>query len=249
MIERYEGQWTERKSDWLERAVIAGFLATVLMTSVLVVAYVIAALIGSDSPRAPLLLRWTWGIAHNVVTAHAQTAAPVAVLLHFVFGLNWAIFYAAVAEPRLRGAGWRRGLLFAPIPWAFSVLIFLPIVGGGVLGLGLGAGPLPMLGNLILHLVYGVTLGSLYPPESDHALIERGESESAEEVRIYAHTKHLMALGIIVGLGLGGLGGWIGGVVFAPDASALVALTIGALAGSVSGMLIGSFSGLSPQHP
>ena len=43
------------------------------------------------------------------------------------------------------------------------MIIFLPLAGGGLLGLGLGAGPLPILGNLLVHLVYGVTLGFLYP--------------------------------------------------------------------------------------
>lgn len=51
--------------------------------------------------------------------------------------------------------------MFSLIPWAFSLVVFLPLVGGGFLGLGLGAGPLPILGNLLLHAVYGVTLGSV----------------------------------------------------------------------------------------
>ncbi len=239
---------TDRKSDWLERAVISGFVGTALMTSVLAVAYGIAIVLGSNSPGAPLIVQWLWGLGHNAVTEQAQTALPAVVLLHFVFGLIWAVLYAAVVEPRLPGPGWQRGLLFAPIPGALSLLVFLPAVGGGLLGLSLGAGPLPLVGNLVLHLVYGITLGHFYPPSSSRALIERGEIESAEETMILAHAGHALALGLILGFGLGGILGWIGQVVIAPSQPIFVALVLGAIGGSAVGALVGSFAGLSPQH-
>lgn len=248
MIVRYNRLLAEGKSGSIERAVISGFIATVLMTSVFAVAYGLAALFGSNSAQAPLLLRWTWGLAHNTVTAHAQTAVPIVVLLHFVFGIAWALGYAGLGEPRLRGPGWRRGVLFAPLPWTLSLVVFLPAVGGGFLGLGLGAGPLPIVGNLVLHLVYGATLGHLYPRESDRALIEEGATVSADEVRILARAQHQTAQGIIAGLLGGALVGWVGQTAFAPGQSVLLALTIGALGGSAVGGLIGSFAGLSPHH-
>lgn len=247
MIWQHGAGLTGARPTWLERAVIAGFIATVLMTAALAAAYGMAFVFGSNTSQAPLILRWTWGLAHNVVTEHAQTALPVVVLLHYVFGISWAVVYAAVAEPRLRGPGWRRGLLFAPLPWALSLLVFLPAVGGGLLGLGLGAGPLPILGNLILHGIYGTTLGKIYPPESDHVLIEPDEVESAEEAVILARAEHAIAIGVVLGLVLGGLAGWVDQAALAPGQPPLIALTVGALAGSATGALFGSFSGLSPR--
>ena len=101
-------------------------------------------------------------------------------------------------------AGWQRGVLFALIPWLFSLVVFLPLVGGGLLGLSLGAGPLPALGNLILHVVYGAALGAIYgavdsmeersTPDSEDVLSATGpRSEPPEGILV----------GLVVGIGLG----------------------------------------------
>lgn len=248
MAQKYDAAFADRKSDWLGRALIAGFIATAVMTMVLLVAFGIVVALGSDSPGSPLVFRWLWALAHNVVTEHAQTALPAVVLLHFVFGINWAVLYAAFAEPHLPGPGWQRGLLFAPLPWLLSLLVFLPAVGGGMLGLGLGAGILPIVGNLVLHLVYGISLGYLYAPESDHVLVDQGAFVSVADIQVLSHEVHTMALGVIFGLGLGGLLGLIVQATIAPGQSVLVALLLGMVGGSVVGALVGSFAGLSPQR-
>lgn len=248
MITQRSASLSKHDPYWLVRAVTAGFVATVLVTATLALAYGMAVMLGSNHPDAPILVRWLWGLAHNTVTARFQTAVPVVVLLHFIFGINWAIIYAAVVEPRLSGPGWRRGLLFAPIPWLLSLLVFLPAVGGGFLGLSLGAGPLPILGNLILHLVYGATLGALYPEESNRLLVEAGTVATSGEIALLTRSEYGTAAGIIIGMVLGALIAWVGQVILAPNQSGLVALMLGALMGSATGALIGSFLGLSPER-
>lgn len=151
------------RRDLFSGAVLAGFTATGLMTVVLSLAYVGALAFGSPSPQASTLARWLWGLANNTITERTQTAVPIALGLHFTSGIALAVAYA-FAEPRLRGPGWLRGMMFSLIPWILSIGVFLPVAGGGLFGLRLGAGPLPILGNLILHLVYGATLGQLYGP-------------------------------------------------------------------------------------
>jgi hypothetical protein len=237
-------QWD---GDWLVHAVLVGFVATVLMSTVLAFAYVIAGLVGSASPDAPILARWCWGLANNVVTREAETAVPIAVLLHIAAGIGWAIVYAAFVEPRLSGPGWRRGLLFAPAPALLSLIVFLPVMGGGFFGLGLGAGPLPIIGNLVLHIVYGVTLGALYHPEPDHVLLDRGEVESADEVRTLSHVERTTALGIGIGSVLGAIGGMVIAAAFAPGQSMLVAAMLGVVFGSAAGALYGSAYGFEPH--
>ena len=51
---------------------------------------------------------------------------------------------------------------FALLPWLVSLVIFMPLLGGGILGLSLGAGPLPIVGNLVLHALYGAVLGVVW---------------------------------------------------------------------------------------
>jgi hypothetical protein len=239
----------ERQTEWPVWALVAGFGATVVMTGALVIAYGIALLLGSNDPAASTLARWLWALAHNTLTTNAQTALPAAVLLHFIAGIAWAIVYAGLVEPRLSGPGWKRGLIFSPLPWLLSLIVFLPVVGGGFLGLGLGAGPLPIIGNLILHLIYGATLGALYAPEANRLLIGTDEVEADGEAPLLAHTERTMALGIIAGLVLGGLIGWLGAATFAANQGAMIGLLFGALAGSAAGLLVGSFTGLSPHRP
>src|SRR6266571_2736819 len=118
-------------ASWLVRAINAGFIATAVMMVVMLVAYGAAALFGSQDTAAPFLLRWLWALAYNPVTDYTRNALALALLLHFVAGLGWAIAYAWLAEPRLHGAGWRRGVQFSLLPWVLSLVVFLPVVGGG----------------------------------------------------------------------------------------------------------------------
>ena len=54
------------------------------------------------------------------------------------------------------------------VPLALSLLVVLPLTGGGWLGLELGAGLLPMLAEVVRSLVYGLTLGIAYAVMSPH---------------------------------------------------------------------------------
>lgn len=240
-------QQVERPTDWLSAAVLSGFVATGAMTVVLVVAYGLAGGLGSPGLEAAPLLRWLWGLANNTVTERTQTAFPLVVGLHFVAGIGWALVYAAVAEPRLRGPGWRRGLLFSLVPWVVSLAVFLPAVGGGLLGLGLGAGPLPMVGNLVLHVVYGGVLGQAYSPMGGRLLVESGNRQNVHELQLMVHEQRSIALGIVGGLVVGGVVGWAGNLLLGLGTPSLVAVVFGAIAGSLGGSFIASFVGLSPR--
>jgi hypothetical protein len=54
------------------------------------------------------------------------------------------------------------GLAFGSIPWLASLLLLLPAFGGGWLGLGLGAGLIPLLGEVLRNGLFGVGLGTSY---------------------------------------------------------------------------------------
>lgn len=243
-----ESEQIDRRADLLSAAVLAGFVATGLMTVVLSLAYGGAVALGSPGPQAPAVLRWMWGLANNTVTERTQTAVPIAVGLHFTSGIATAVVYALV-EPRLRGPGWRRGMVFSLVPWILSLVVFLPAVGGGLLGLRLGAGPLPTLGNLILHLVYGAALGQLYGPSGGRSQTDTGQPEDVSDALILSRDQRAITLGIVVGLVGGGALGWLGHVLLGLGTRPLWALVLGAIAGSTAGALVGSFLGLSPTEP
>jgi hypothetical protein len=144
-------------------AILAGFIASAAMLLAFTVAYGVAALLASAAPLGP----WWRGLTTSVLLDLDGPSLYAAATVYFAGGLAWALLYAAVFEPRLGGSTWRRGLLFSLVPGLCSLLVVLPLLGGGLLGLGLGAGPVPLLGNLALHAVYGLVLAAMYGPFGD----------------------------------------------------------------------------------
>lgn len=233
----------------MRRAIIAGFVATVTMTLALAAGYFVALELGSPSAPSyaaqPGPPQWMWALTHNPITELTRGALPAAFALHLAMGLIWAGVYAAFFEPRLPGADWQKGVAFALIPYVLSLVVFLPVAGGGPFGLALGAGPLPVLGNLILHVVYGVTLGELYGRLGEHVFTESGVGEP-EEVAALARAERTAAYGIVVGAALGAVVGISGGRLFGGP-NGPVGVTAGllwALVGGSVGALVGSLAGL-----
>jgi membrane protein DedA with SNARE-associated domain len=145
----------------LESALLAGFLATVGMgLGVNLALYVLAAL-GARGPEMALV-RLVRAAAEQYAGGSGPRMVAQLALLVFLVNLLWAVVYAWLAEGRLPGALWAEGLLSALAPLAFSVFVLLPALGGGPLGLGLGAGPVPLLGEVFRHALFGLGLGAWY---------------------------------------------------------------------------------------
>ncbi len=238
-----------RSAHWLSRTLIAGFIATALAGIVLLLAYAISSAIGPLVPGT--LGQWMVVLAANQATTAVQAFLPAALLLHICVGLVFAVIYATYAEPVLTGSGWRRGALFALVPYILSVTIFLPVVGGGFLGMSLGAGPLPLIGNFVLHMIYGVTLGTVYAldPEVVASLPSPAMPGVNRTANLLAEDGFAMGM-VVVGV-LGALVGLFLSLLNIVNASAIVAVLSGAILGAVAGALVGSFAGMSraPDHP
>lgn len=245
------------RTNWLARAVLAGFCATVVMIVVFFYAYAIAVPLSKlhlNNVRGGMgstafLQAYLNNLIHNRVINYAHDSFYAALALHGVVGIIWAIVYAAWAEPKLPGPGWGRGMIFSILPWILSLVLFLPLVGGGMLGLGIGAGILPVVGNFILHLAYGAVLGAVYAPVSENLM----EGETLKGSLAFERFAMRRAEGgAVVGLGLGLVGGLLLGVILLavckaaqlytvlglPDVWYLVATTmvvgcLGALVGSL----------------
>lgn len=235
----------------MRRAIIAGFVATVAMTLALLLAFFAARELGSPTPPAyaaqPGPPQWLWALAHNPITEMTRGALAAAFALHLALGLMWALVYAAFFERHLPGEDWQRGMVFSLIPYVLSLVVFFPLAGGGLFGLALGAGPLPILGNLILHLVYGASLGALYGRMGERVLTESGVPVPEEAARL-AKAERAAATGIVVGAVIGVILGVSGGRLFGglgPVSEAgVVAALFWALVGGSVGALVGSLAGL-----
>jgi hypothetical protein len=232
----------------LSRALLAGFLASVTMVVAFSVAFVVSVVLGGLSLGA--VSEWSRGLTGNQLIDVARPNLYAALGVYVTGGLLWAVLYGLVFEPRLRGSGWERGALFAVIPWLFSLAVFLPLVGGGFLGMSLGAGPLPIIGNAILHVVYGAVLGVVYGPMGDTVWDSPRHAATGDDVWAGPSSEIGAARGLLIGLGLGIVAGLISiGVLSGAELMHLNPLSVAipiALVSAAFGGLIGSLTG--PIH-
>ncbi|MCO5178050.1 MAG: hypothetical protein M9890_13920 [Thermomicrobiales bacterium] len=219
---------------WLSNSILAGFAATTIMSFALIIAYIVVGFIGSENGNT--LSHWFWSLKNNDLTDGIYDIPIAAFSINLIAGLIWALIYARFVEPTLRGAGWWRGMVFSIGPWLLSLIAFFPLVGAGFLGLSLDAGPLPAIGNLVLHLLYGAALGGIYAL-SDLSAVDEG---------LNAHEAQVENDGIAFGL----VAGFASGIVIGAIVSAIMSdnldtafnvMLVGAAFGSFIGGMAGPF--------
>lgn len=229
------------RTDWARISVIAGFIATFAMTATVTAGYLLANSVGDMDGGT--ITTWFQALSGNEMVDMVGDSFAVGMVLNLIVGLVWALIYGRFAEPVLNGPGWLQGVVFAMAPFLLSILVFFPIMGAGFLGADIGAGPLPVLGNLIAHVVFGAVLGFFFAIEEGS-----GISDDASEHQASASSERGTALGILVG----GVVGAIGGFFIAPtidDLASRPVLTLaGVLTGAAIGALIGSLTGMTTDE-
>jgi hypothetical protein len=226
-----------RREDWLPNSLISGFAATFAMTVVILAAYWFARAVGDENGNR--IERWFYALHDNSLTRSTEDAVVLAIGLNLVVGIVWALIYGYYGASSMGGPGWLRGMIFALVPWLLSIIVFFPIMDAGILGKDLGAGPLPVIGNLLLHLVYGAVLGSLYAVDLESWLDDSDGDRHANR-----GAESGAAEGLLVGAPIGLIIAWL----VAPAIDEIVGLPIvallGTLVGAALGLIIGSFAGI-----
>jgi len=201
------------------------------------------------TPRA-----WLVNLTNNRLIDAGLSDVYLAAGIYLAGGLLWALLYTLV-EPRLTGPAWRRGVLFAMVPALVSLVVVLPLLGGGLFGLALGAGPLPIVGNVLLHVVYGAILGVVYGPwgDLDASTLERPAARDGSLTG--PSYEPVAALALLVGLVVGALAGLAASIAVDGAGGSLLGeasaglILWGALLGAVVGLFVGSFAGLGRRAP
>ena len=230
------------RQDWQQSALLSGFLATICLSAVVIAAYLFADNVGNQDGGT--IGRWLYNLANNVSTERTTNAFFLAIGINLAVGLVLAVIYAGVVEPRLSGSGWRKGMVFSLIPFALSVLVLFPILGIGVLGFGAGAGPLPALGSLVAHLVYGFVLGGFYGSR-----LEDWDGASDHDLHAARLSNRGSAKGLAIGLPIGAVVGFLMMPLLDNVAGAVAIVLAYILLGGAFGLLIGSFMGMSGPAP
>ena len=206
----------------------------------------------TDALAPPRL--WLVNLTNNRLIDAGLSDVYLAAGIYLAGGLLWALLYTLV-EPRLSGPAWKRGVTFAMLPALVSLVVVLPLLGGGLFGLALGAGPLPAIGNVLLHVVYGAILGVVYGPFGDLDASTLQRPDTRDGSRTGPSYEPIAALALLGGLLVGGLVGLAAsfavpgtGASATGETSAALILW-GALLGAVAGLFVGSFAGLGRSTP
>jgi len=246
----------------LARAILAGFAATLAMLFLFLVAYNLARLLTAApslaSPAVATPRIWLANLTHNRLIDAGLADVYAATAVYLAGGLLWAVVYALV-EPRLTPLSDHpsaRGAVFGLVPGLLSLVVVLPLLGAGPFGLALGAGPLPTIGNLLLHLAYGAILGVIYGPFGDLDASTLRQPSSDEGAALTSSYERMAAMFLLVGLVIGALAGILlsvvdgdGPVAHLVGGSYLALVLWGALLGGASGLLVGSFLGAGEPGP
>jgi hypothetical protein len=126
------------------KGVIAGFVATVVLSALIMLFNAMGVL-----PQLDIV---------SLIDRLGSIGRTAAWVDHFIAGvLLWGPIYAGFdATTDERRPRWQRGLLFGVITWLAMMIIFMPVVGGGLFGLQIGI--VEPIGMLFMNLVYGLVM-------------------------------------------------------------------------------------------
>lgn len=134
------------------RSVIAGFVATIALSVLMVAKAALGMLPGLD------VIHMLGNMAHNMIGVGGPA---VGWLMHFLIGsVLWGLLFAALIGVLPGQSVIRKALVFATGAWLLMMLIPMPMAGAGLFGLNLG--PMAPVMTLILHLFWGTVLGVVF---------------------------------------------------------------------------------------
>jgi hypothetical protein len=146
----------------LETIAMAGLIATLQMVAGVSLALYVLSALGLRLPEHALS-DFLQSAAAYYIAGNSVRFLVLVLMLVFIGDFVWAVVYTHVAVPRLAHVpAWIRGLLFSLAPLLVSALVVMPALGAGPLGLGLGAGLMPLAGEFFRNALYGVGLALAY---------------------------------------------------------------------------------------
>lgn len=194
----------------LSSALIASFLASgVLILTYLVLVGIAFAYTALDkSAGANQVMRiegWFTNLNSLSITNFKDSGFHQVAASYLGLGIICGILSPFFFESTFRGNYAIKGAIFSAAPFAISSLLIMPADGGGLFGIDYGAGPLPVIGNLVAWLTYGLVLGTVYGPFGSRLVTMpdiNGRDSTVLTVR-----DGPTAFGMLIGAGAGFLGG------------------------------------------
>ncbi len=135
------------------RGMIAGFIATVVLSILMLIKSMMGVMAGLD------LAAMLAGMAHQWMGL--PDAPMVGWIIHFMIGtVLWGIVFVLAYTPLPGNGPVAKGMVFSVFAWLLMMVIAMPMAGAGLFGMHLGV-MAPMM-TLFLHLIWGAVLGATY---------------------------------------------------------------------------------------
>lgn len=131
----------------LAKGLVAGFVATVVLSAAMVAKQMMGFMPDLD-------------VATMLTSMLGLPDVALGWVMHFMIGtVAWGILFSVVG-PRLPGSPVMRGVLFGIAAWLMMMIAVMPMAGAGLFGLQLGV--MAPLATLMLHVLFGATLGAAF---------------------------------------------------------------------------------------
>lgn len=139
----------ENEMKKLGKAMMAGLVATVVLSVLMVMKSAMGVMPELDLPR---MIAGMMGM---------PDAPAIGWAVHFMIGVvGYGAALALVGERLPGGSLMWRGVFLATLGWLVMLVVLMPMAGAGLFGMRLGVAA-PLM-TLMLHLVFGAVLGGYY---------------------------------------------------------------------------------------
>ncbi|AUG98856.1 hypothetical protein CWC46_02890 [Prodigiosinella confusarubida] len=134
-------------------AMIAGFLATVVLSILMV--------LKSSMGIMPELNVITMLTQMGYMNVGLPANPIIGWIMHFMIGtVLWGLLFVSLYSVLPGSTPLRKGLSFSILAWLLMMVIPMPMIGAGLFAMRLGM--MAPIMTLILHLIWGAVLGSVY---------------------------------------------------------------------------------------
>ncbi|MDE2307173.1 MAG: hypothetical protein KGJ97_02645 [Xanthomonadaceae bacterium] len=135
------------------RAMIAGFVATVVLSILMFIKSMMGVMPGLD------VVHMLSGMAHQMMGM--PDSPMVGWVMHFMIGtVVWGVLFALLFKVLPGSGAVAKGVAFGVLAWLLMMLIPMPMAGAGLFGMHMGMMAPAM--TLVLHLIWGAVLGATF---------------------------------------------------------------------------------------
>lgn len=130
------------------KGILAGFIATAVLSVLMVM-------------KAMMGMMPDLNVITMLTTMLGATNPAIGWVMHFMIGtVIWGGLFAAIQDRLPGGSVIVRGVIFGIGAWLLMMVAVMPMAGAGLFGLRFGMAA-PVM-TLLLHVVFGATLGAVY---------------------------------------------------------------------------------------